>query len=166
MSCTSHMSCFTDVCLAYIRSRTHSNAQHEPHGQRASVALTSSTVSAHQVQWYKNIHICTYYVSGAHHMHAWYIQHERCKVWSVALHMSAASHLVLHEIGDIIKGEGYTGVIIQQEAVTRSCVVIDHELLHAPQHLMAHRLSAIPVIPVHRAAQHHALRTSISICLA
>ena len=69
--------------------------------------------------------------------------------------MSLVSHLVLHEVGDVIKGEGYAGVVIQQEAVTRSRVVIDHELLHAPQHLMTHCLSAIPVIPVHCAARVH-----------
>ena len=68
----------------------------------------------------------------------------------IAVHV----YLVLHEIGNVIKGERNAGVVIQQEAVACSCVVVNHQLLHSPQHFMTHCLSAISVIPVHCAAQH------------
>ena len=42
-----------------------------------------------------------------------------------------AADLVLHEIGDIVKGEWNAGVIVQQEAVAGSCVVVHHQLLHS-----------------------------------
>ena len=73
-------------------------------------------------------------------------------VISAARVIAAHDHLVLHEIGDVIKGERNAGVIIQQEAVACSCVVVNHELLHSSQDLMTHCLSAIPVVPVHCAA--------------
>ena len=59
------------------------------------------------------------------------------------------AHLVLHELLDVIQGEGDGGVIIQQEGVAGGCVVVHHQLLHAAQHVVGDRLSVVAVVPVH-----------------
>ena len=75
--------------------------------------------------------------------------------------MIYSTHLIIHSALNLIQREGDGRVIIQEERMRGSRLIVMHQLLHFAQNIMTHCLCAVSVIPIHSTDAIQLLHTEI-----